>query len=208
VALGAALALMVIAIGVTLTRSPPSVAGSDYTPSQGSFALVNGGARVCQTNQSLPSGTTAVRVSLYAGLGPRVSVKVLSGDRVLTSGVRGAGWRGESPTIPLRPVVRQGASNVKLCFALGRTSEVVFLNGVISNASDAVAYEDGSSLEGRMRIDYLKPGDRSWLDLALSVARRAGLGRWPAGTWVILLVTTMVAVVVAGTSWLIVRELG
>ena len=206
VALVVALTLMTIVIGVTLTRSPPSVAGSDFTPLIGSFTQLNGGARACQTHEALPQGASAVRVSLYAGLGPRVTVKVLSGGRVLTSGVRGAGWRGESPTVPLRPV-RQGASNVTLCFALGQTAEAVYLDGVGSSASDAVTSEGGQPLGGRMRIDYLKPGSRSWLSLAPSVARRAGLGHWPSGTWVTLFAVMLIAAVVAGALWLLVSEL-
>ena len=116
VALAAGLMLMLVAIGLTLTRSPPSVAWSDSTPLEGTFAEVMGGSQACQAHEELPQGASAVRLSLYAGLGPRVSVKVLSGDQVLTSGVREAGWRGQSPTVPLSPV-SQNASDVKLCLS-------------------------------------------------------------------------------------------
>jgi hypothetical protein len=206
VALGAGLTLMAIAIGITLTRSPPTLAWSDYTPLNGTFTQLAGGTRACQAHMNLPMGASGVRLSLYAGLGPRVTVKILSGDRVLTSGVRDAGWRGESPTVPLQPVSR-GVPGVKLCFALGRTTEAVAIDGV-SPSPEAATFENGQSVGGKMRVEYLQAGHRSWLSLASSVARRAGLGRWAAGTWIVLLALTVMTAIVVGASWLVVKELG
>jgi len=197
---------MAIAIGITLTRSPPTVAWTDYTPLNGTFTQLGGGARACQAHLILPSGASAVRLSLYAGLGPRVTVKVLSGNRVLTSGVREAGWRGESPTVPLRPV-SYSVSHAKLCFALGRTTEAVAIDGLSPSPSESATFTSGRSVGGKMRIEYLEPGRRSWLSLASSVARHAGLGRWPAGTWIFLLVMMVVATIIVGASWLVVKEL-
>jgi hypothetical protein len=135
-----------------------------------------------------------------------VTVKLLSGNRVLADGVRGTGWIGESPTVPLSPV-RQRATDVKLCFTIGQRIEGVGLDGVRARTATVVNTKTGQSLLGRMRIEFLRSGARSWLSLSSSVARRAGLGHWPAGTWTIPVVMAMVAAVVLGASWLTVREM-
>ncbi len=205
-ALAVGLTLMAIAIGVTLTRSPPTVAWSDSTPLNGAIAQTKTSARACQGDETLPPGASAVRLSLFAVYGPRLSVAVLSGGRVLTSGVRDAGWTGEVVTVPVRPV-RHGASHVKLCFALGRTDELVAIAGAPASPALAMTTGDGHRLPGRMRIEFVRPGRRSWWSLASSVARRMGLGHTAAGTWVVLLLAAVMAAVLAGASWLTVREL-
>jgi hypothetical protein len=205
-ALAAGLALMAIAIGVTLTRSPPIVAWSDSTPLNGAIAHTRTSARACQGDETLPRGASAVRLSLYAVYGPRLSVAVLSGERVLTSGALGAGWTAEAVTVPLRPL-RHGASHVKLCFALGPTSELIGMIGSPAGPGEATTTGDGHRLGGRMRIEFVRPGRRSWLSLASSVARRMGLGHTAAGTWVVLLLAAVMATVLAGASWLTAREL-
>jgi hypothetical protein len=205
-ALVAGLALVAIAIGVTLTDSPPTVAWTDSTPLVVPIAQTKRGAHACQGGETLPRGTSAVRVSLFAVFGPRVSVKVLSGERVLTSGARGSGWIGETVTVPLRPL-RHGASHVEVCFVLGRTGGLVSMVGAPASPAAATRAGHGQRLPGRMRIEYVTPGRRSWWSLASSVARRMGLGHAPAGTWIVLLLAAVMAAVLAGASWLTVREL-
>jgi len=206
VALAAGLALMAIAVGATLTDSPPTVAWTDSTPLTEPLTQTMRSARVCQADEMLPRGTSAVRLSLFAIFGPRLTVKAYAGGRVLTSGVRDAGWTGEVVTVPVQPV-RHGASHVKLCFALGRTSEVIGMIGGPASPGQARAVGDGQQLGGRMRIEYVKPGRRSWWSLAPSVARRMGLGHTAAGTWIVLLLLAVMAAVLAGASWLAVKEL-
>ncbi len=62
-------------------------------------------------------------------------------------------------------------------------------------------------LPGRISIEYLQPGRRSWWSLALSVARRLGLGRAAAGTGNALLVLALALAVLTLSSWLVVRDL-
>jgi hypothetical protein len=206
VALAAGLALLAIAIGATLTRSPTTVAWTDSTPLRGPLAQTTHSELACQGGELLPRGTSAVRLSLFAIYGPRLTVRVLSGKRVLTSGVRDAGWTGEIVTVPVQPV-RHRAAHVKLCFALGRTDEAISMVGAPASPTTAATAADGQRLPGRMRIEYMAPGPRSWWSLASWVARRMGLGRAAAGTWVVLLVMAAMTAVVAGASWLTVREL-
>ncbi len=197
---------MAVAIAVVLTRSPPSVAWNDGVALEGTIAHLSSGSRACQAHETLPQSTTAVRLSLYAGIGPRVSVEVISGDRVLTRGERSAGWRGESPTVPLL-AVSQGSSNAKLCFALGSSGESVGLDGNPAKSGEGVISQSGRSLGVKLRVEYLRSGSRSWLSLATPVARHLGLGRSAAGTWVALLAMALVAALVSGTTWLTAREL-
>jgi hypothetical protein len=206
-ALATGFALLATAVGLTLTRSPPTVAWSDQTPLKGSFLKTAHRVRACQDHEMLPAGVSAVRLSLYDAYGPRVTVKVLAAGRVLTGGVRGAGWIGESPTVPLRPV-RQASPDTKVCFSLGRPGGLVAIDGSrTSGAGGLVSTTGGHALGGRMGVEYLMPGQRSWWSLAPSVARRMGLGHWPAGTWTVLPLMAMVATVIAGALWLAAREL-
>lgn len=206
-ALAAGLVLLAIALGVTLTRSPPTVAWSNAAPLNGTILKTErGGGQACQTHQVLPAGVSAVRLSLYDAYGPRVSVKVLSGDRVLTSGVLGSGWIGQSPTIPLRPV-SHSSSDVRVCFTLGQPAGIVAIQGSEASAGEALTFAGEQGQRTRMRVEYVKSGNDSWWSLASSVARHMGLGHWPAGTWLALLVMAMMAAIAAGAAWLTAREL-
>ncbi len=62
-------------------------------------------------------------------------------------------------------------------------------------------------LPGRISVEYLHPGPRSWASLAVSVARRLGLGRAAAGTGNALLVLALALTVLTLSSWLVVRDL-
>ncbi len=207
--LAVGLVLVAVALAVTLTRSPPVVVGSDFTPLRQPFAESSVSTVGCQAGETLPPGTSAIRLSIYSFFGPRVTVAVLSGERgerVLTSGVRDAGWIGESPTVAVRPV-RVGASGVRVCFALGRMAGLVSMDGSRASPEKQVSSPSGSPFGGRMRIDYLEPGSSSWLSQARSVARRMGLGHWAAGAWIALLAAALMAGVLAAAMWLTVREL-
>jgi hypothetical protein len=57
-----------------------------------------------------------------------------------------------------------------------------------------------------LTIEYLRRGSSSWWSLALAVARRMGLGRAWAGTWIVLLVAIMMGSAIAIASWLTTRE--
>ncbi len=205
-ALCAGLVLTAVAVGVTLTRSPPIVVASNHVLLKTTIAKTEQSAQACQTEVVLPSGITGVRLSLFASYGPRIAVKILSGERVLTNGQRGAGWNGRIPTVPLSPV-RRSVSDVQFCFTLGSTDGLVNIDGSETPAAVAAVGGGGQRLSGRMRVEYLKPDPRSWWSLATPVARRLGLGRWPAGTWIALLAVGLMAAVVVAVSWLTVREL-
>jgi len=120
--------------------------------------------------------------------------------------VRGSGWTGGTVTVPVRPVVGRAVHNVTICFKLGPTREIVTIEGQLTKPAVA-ARGEGAALPGRMRIEYVRAGHSSWWSLALPTARRLGLGRAWAGSWVALLLATLMGAVVALCSWVLLREL-
>jgi hypothetical protein len=207
VALAAGLALLAVAIALTLLGSPLSVAAANKVPgNETAIWETHRGATFCQAHEALPRGTTAIRVWLDAASGPRVSVVVYSRGRVLTSGSRASIWVGGAVTIPVKPVPR-AVADVKVCASFRLHDETVIVQG--SATSAAVATREGPvALYGKMGIEFLRPSTRSWASQALEVARRMGLGRATPGTWVVLLVLALLASVVALASRLLLRELG
>ncbi len=180
---------------MTLSRSPPVVAATDSVPAEAAITTTRHAARLCQRGETLPGGTTAVRLSVSAAVGPSLAVTALSGSRVLTRGAREPGWSGIDPTVPVRRVPRT-TSAVKVCVAFGAALGEVELLG-------APAAGAGSEGPAKLRIEYLRPGPRSWWSLASATARRMGLGRSPSGAWIALVALALMAAVAALVSWLI-----
>jgi hypothetical protein len=207
IALIVGLLLMAIAIAVTLTRSPPVVAGSDSTPLAGPIAESLISSSLCQSGETLPHGTTALRLSLYTIFGPEIKVRVLSGDRELTSGARSAGWTEEGPTVRVGKVNRT-VSDVKVCVQIGRPLGQIVLYGSPAGSANSVVSGSGQPVGGRMRIEYLESGSHSWWSSASSVAKRIGLGRWPSGTWIVLLIIALALAVLVAAVRLALEAIG
>jgi hypothetical protein len=203
VVVGGGLAIIVAILILTLLGSPLTVAA---VSTEGSESIVQTAhrARLCQGNERIPGGTTAVRYDAYAFTGPRVSLNVLRQGKVIAHGERAAGWTGGSVTIPIDRVPR-AMSGVELCLT-------AFLTGTEATAffgSKAATTNAAQGHQGeRLRIEYLRPGPSSWLSLSREVARRLGLGRAAsgAGNAIVVLLLTLGAValslgLVLRTSW-------
>lgn len=204
VALGVGLALIALAFVLTLTRVPLTVARGGVATEH---TLVSSAkpASACQGGETLPRGTTALRLSLTAAVGPRVAVKVFSRSRVVTHGATQPGWSNASVTVPVQPLPHTLAP-VKVCFAMALMNGAVAMRG--SPTGHALAATSGKqTLPGRMGIEYLHPGGSSWWSQATAVARRLGLGHAASGAWDALLVMALAASFIALSSWLVVREL-
>jgi hypothetical protein len=221
-ALAAGLCLTAAAVAFVLSHAPPEVTRYpspmlDATE-LGSNTL---GARICQAGETLPRGTTAIRVWLEAAIGPHVSAEAISGTHVVTHGVRGAGWTAGSVTIPVTRVTRRW-SNVRVCVAFAQSRELVGLQIVQTASASAAtarqgplpstrrqstaAYREGP-LPGRILVEYLRPGRESWWSLAVSVARRMGLGHAFSGPSVPLLAAALMLTVAIAVSRVILSEL-
>jgi hypothetical protein len=204
-ALAAGLALLAVAVAVAMLRSPLVLAGENAVrPVNVTLGSVPGSGRACQRGETLPAGTSAIAVSLETTSGPRVAVTVSSGGSVLTRGESASGWIGKVVAIPVRPLKRS-ARDATVCVRFTGGNELMLFLGVRGATRDPATSSAGV-LPGRMSIEYLRPGRASWWSQALSVARRMGLGRAWAGTWVALLVAALMAAGVAVASWLTVRD--
>lgn len=202
--------LMAAVGAVTLTRAPPRVVRAvaqearigreERVP----LALTTGDITICQSDEVLPAGVSGIRLWMRAFFGAPVRVAAYSGSRALTEGSRGAGWTGQSVTVPIEPVDRT-TSNVRLCFALGPNSEPVVVLGALAAPAQkgaaisggaltpAAAAVNGGRLGGRVGVEYLAAGRGSWWSRVLTVARHVGLGRAFSGTWIALLVAALMA---------------
>jgi hypothetical protein len=206
-ALLAGLALTALALGVTLSGAPSTVAGTNSVALSARLGQTKG-AVICQPAELLPADTSAVRLSLEATVGPRVTVLVFAGKRLLTSGTRGSGWTAASVTVPVQPLNHAATGSTRLCFEVEHTRLAVGMLGAPAKQATSARLLGGRLLHGRIAVEYLRAGRASWWSLALSVARRMGLGRATAGTWITLVVLALMLGLTLLVSWLTIRELG
>jgi hypothetical protein len=202
-ALAVGLALAVAAIGVVLSRSPLTVAGTNSVPADSNVGYLVGDTSRCESSGTLPQGTSAIRITAASNTGPRMTLKALSGSLVLTHGERDAGWGVDaSVTVPVTRLPRT-VPDTRICIALGPTLEPVPLRG--SDVQTTAA--NGTTVAPGFRIEYLRAGQKSWWSLASSTAHRMGLGRAASGTWIVFLVIALMITVATLASRLILREL-
>jgi hypothetical protein len=223
VTLAVGIALLGLAVAVTLTRSPPRVvrAVGQEVVGRGErrkLGLTAGDIAICQANEVLPAGVSGIRLSLRAFYGARVHVVAYSGSTVLAAGRRGADWTAQSVTVPVEPLARS-STHVKLCFAIGPNSEPVAILGAPAPAREtavaltshrltpAAATIAGVPLGGRVGVEYLAAGRGSWWSRLSSVAGHMGLGRAYSGAWIALLVAALMAAVGVLAVRLTAREL-
>ena len=183
VALVAGLALLVLALVIVLAQSPPRVLGSNAVPVLSAVGYLEGGAKGCEQGGTMPSGTSAIRLSFGSNIGPTVAVKAYAGSSLVTEGSRGSGWGiAETVTVPVRRLART-TSGSEVCVSLGPVTEPVEVHGAVLQTRTA----GGSTRRvERYRVEYLA-GSGSWWSRISEVARRLGLGHSPGGTWVVFL---------------------
>jgi hypothetical protein len=204
-ALAAGLALLALAIGLVLSGSHPVVASTNSVPVEKTLGYAGAGSSGCQTGGTLPAGTTAVRLSLGANIGPSVALHVFSGSQLVASGTRAAGWGiAESVTVPVRRVPRT-VSGVRLCIRLGPETEPV---SVLGGVTREPVSPSKTRVVRRSRIEYLRPSRLSWWALLPWVAERMGLGHAASGTWVVFLELALMLAVAALASYLVLRAVG
>jgi hypothetical protein len=203
--LGAGLGLIAVAVAVTLSRAPQTLARTNGVPLVTKLAVTTGDARGCQRGERLPRGTSAIRLGLFSILGPKVTVQVFAGSRVVTEGTRGPGWEGTYLAVAVGKRARSFAP-VTVCFRLAEVdSEVSYLG---SHAPRSLAMTArGKTLPGRMTIEYLRPGKKSWWSFTGSIVRDMGFGHAVVGVSVAVLALTLTGAALALSSWLVVREL-
>jgi hypothetical protein len=195
VALALSLVVLVLAIGVTLSRSPPTVARSNLVNTPTQFqTVVERPFEACQGGETLPAHVTAIRLSLDTVLGPAIKVKVRRGKRVLTTGERGTGWTAADVTVPVKPLAR-GARGVSVCFAFVAKYESVNLTGERAASGGA----------GRIKIEYLRPGEEAWWSRVSAIADHMAFGHAWSGAWLAPALALAMAAIVAAVAWSAIR---
>jgi hypothetical protein len=206
ITLAVGLVLVTIAIVVTLSGSPLLVVDTNGTPASQELVEASTGAGACQSDEYMPAGISAIRLTLVAAVGPRVGLTVSSGGRVLTSGVAHSGWTSGAVTVPVKALAYP-VTDARVCFVLGPSPENVQMGGASSSAALAARDLSGAALPGRFTVEYMRAGGSSWWSLVRTVAKHAGLGREPSGSWIVLLILALMAGMLIAGSWLAVREL-
>jgi hypothetical protein len=204
VTLGVGVALIAAVGALTLTRSPPRVVRVG-APSRAIFPLTVSSAEVCQANEVLPAGVSAIRVWLGAYFGSRVRVVALANSQVLTEGVRSPNWTGGAVTVPVT-AQSHATSGVTLCFDAAPNSELLYLGVAPASQAESAVWR-GKALGARVGVEYLAAGRGSWWSRILTVARHIGIGHALGGTWVVLLIAALAAAVGVLAVRLVVREL-
>jgi hypothetical protein len=207
IAVAAGLTLMCIAVGVTLLGSPTSVLSTNRPAGSVGTVLASTtqSADYCQAHEVLPRGASAIRVWLDVAAGPRVRLVVYSAGRPIASGEQGSNWIGGAVTIPVKPL-SYTARGVTVCASFRLHDETLLVQG--SPTSAAMATRNGGQvLPGKMWIDYMRPGGRSWASLLPVVIRNMGFGRAGTGTWVVYFALALLLAVAALASGALVREL-
>lgn len=198
-ALALGLAAIVAALAVVLTRPPLTVVGTNEVPANLAVSFISKSDVGCQGGGIVPADTQAIRVSLSANTGPSVALRVYSGARLVSEGARSAGWGvDETVTVPIKRVP-QTISNARICTTIGPVVEPLQLNGLrvrTSNGASAVL----------LRMEYLQPGERSWLSLAPSIARDMGFDHAPSGVVGAYLIVAMMLAVSALCSYALLRR--
>ena len=202
--MAAGIAVITAVIIAVVLHAPQPAISSNYVNVSQELGLFRQHKTVCQANERLPASTVALRISLISHVGPAVAVTVSHEGQIVASGRHGAGWVSASLTLPLHPQVTT-PRETKICLTRGPGGLPVEISGDTAPRALA-ATVDGKPLEGRMRVEYLGRGQKSWLSLAKRVARRMGLGRSPSGTWVVLVLLAMMAAAVALGGWLLIQE--
>jgi hypothetical protein len=198
-------ALMAILLVVTLSGSPVAVAGVN-TATESSVGGPSTKTEACQGGETLPAGTTGIRLRVFSFTGPRVTVRMLSHGSVIAHGEVGSGWTGAVVNVPVKPLPVE-RTGLTLCFGIFLNGyETNYLTGEPTPPARAAKGPEGT-LGGRLRVEYMRPGHTSWWSIATEVARRIGLGRGAAGTWWVLLGIAFMVGAVALSSRLVLREL-
>jgi hypothetical protein len=205
IALTASLTLLVIAIGLTLLHAPMSVARSNGVSPEDRIAATRGSANYCQADELLPAGTSKIRVTLSAAAGPHLNVVVSSAGSTVTTGQRRSGWTSRVVTIPVKKVPN-AVRGATICVSFRLKNEGLTVFGEPTPPS--IAARNGQTpLLGRMRIEYLRSGTRSWASIAPSIAHNMGLGRAASGKLIVFVALALLAGVVALASNLLLKDL-
>lgn len=200
VALILGLGALILALAMTLSRTPEIVAGSNRIEAAGErFRIISGRFEGCQGNEVVPRHTTAIRLSLHAVLGPQIRVRVLQDKRRVSYGERGAGWTSGDVTVPIK-LVNHTINGALICYEFTPKDESVDLIGQAPAAN-----QTSGAASVLLRIEYLKAGTRSWWSQIRSITSNMAPGRAWTGKWIALFLAAIMATILAVVCQLALR---
>jgi hypothetical protein len=192
------LAAIAVALAVVLTRSPVEVLSTNSIAPTTIVAVSKSSASTCQGGETVPRGTSAVRVWVTGNTKPRVRVELLSGLQPIASGTEQSGWLGKVVTVSIEPIAHT-IREATLCLSIARAVEPINLYG------SGVRNPAPGEARGKVRVEYLRSGPSSWWSLLGSVSRTFGLARAPEGSYVFLIPLLAMALAALLASWTIFR---
>jgi hypothetical protein len=204
------LVVLGVSLVVVLSHSATRASGhNNIYASDAQTRTIQARSRFCQDAESLPEGTSSIRVSLSSdpGPGPAVRLRVSKGGRTAASGRVAPGWSGRSATVPIQPVER-AVHGALVCVSTGPGAPTTLLGS--SHTKIGAPWTGGTDpvddrpIGHRFRIDYLRAGRATWWGLAPTMARRLGLNTVVRGPWAALLA---IALMVAATTLVTLRLL-
>lgn len=204
IALVAGLTLLATALLLVLLRAPAHVVRRNGAAGK-ALAQTWQAASYCQPHELVPKGTSTIRASLSAYTGPSVDVTVWSDGRVATRGSRGSAWTGRVVTIPIRPLTT-ALHDARICISFSLRDESVTVYGASAPASRRTM-SSGRSLHGRMALEYLRPGKRSWVSMAGTIIQHLGSGRAGEGVGIVLVAIVLMLVTIGLIVNLLLGEL-
>ncbi|HEX5853863.1 MAG TPA: hypothetical protein VFY36_12315 [Solirubrobacteraceae bacterium] len=203
--LATGLSLTAVATSVVLAQSPSVVVATNKVRPQTTIYVTSYEETICQAGETLRAGVSAIRLWLNAAIGPRVTVAVFDGSKLIAGGTRAAGWYGTTVTVPVRSV-RRDYSNTRVCFRVSSINGYVQAVGR-ETLPRLAGTSEGLTLPGRISIAYLSPSRQSWLARAGAVIRHIGFGRAASGTWIVYPIAALMLAAIALASWTVVRNL-
>lgn len=203
VALLAALTLLLVAALLVLTRSAPRRSGTNMTAMQSVTLSLPPGQTLCEPGEIVPADTAGLRV-LAQTASPsgslRASVLGATGTTIAAGSVA-AGWRPGNVTIPIGRVRSTIVATV--CLRNGGAHPLQF--GGSQPDPPFTVLVNGVQQSGRLRIDYMRPGSESWLELAPTLAYRLSLSRsLLTGPWAAVAVLVLMLAVALLTAYVLI----
>jgi Predicted membrane protein (DUF2142) len=199
VILGGLLAL-IAGVAVAGAQSGHRQLSSNLIPN-GTFAfVVEGGDRVCQRAETIPAGTSAVRMTLgtYGPPGPPLEMSIRADGRTVTRSRLEGGWRQGSVVIPL-PRELPRLMNPNVCWRSEGDDRIAVAGAPVDPRVGARV--DGEPIGAAARFEFTTSDERSWWSLLGTIPDRMGAVRvaFPgsATMWIWL---GLLAVVVAGVA--------
>ena len=152
------------------SKSEPRQAGSNRVV-EGSFvAEMRAPGTLCQ-DAAIPQDAASLRILIgtYGQPGPELELAIRRGGRTIAGGSKAAGWVEGHLVIPIEGRDRAAEGDEVCIRALGR-GRLAFAG--FSASGDAALSIDGRRQAAQMRLEYLRAGEESWLDLVPDIDRR------------------------------------